>query len=93
MYRGNEFINLLDLGISIISRFIEQEKYKIYKERYKKIIKNLEDLKSATQEGTLFQNFIYLEVVKMIDQNDPEEIEDVLLRINKFYCDNYRKDN
>lgn len=34
-------------------------------------------------------SFIYLNVVKMLDHNDPKELEDIIIKINKFYVDNY----
>lgn len=90
MGKNNEFIRLIDLGIKIVREFIKQAQYQMYHDRYNKIIANLEDLKDASQNGTLVSNFVYLGVTKMIDHNDPDQLEDVILKINKFYSDNYR---
>jgi len=91
MDRQSEFIRLIDLAISTVQSFMIQPQYQMYIDRYKKIIGNLEDLKTATQKGTLAKNFIYLGVTQMLDHNDPKQLEDAILQINKFYCDNYRK--
>ena len=31
--------------------------------------------------------------MKMIDYNDPKALEDVIVKINKFYADNYYQDD
>lgn len=91
MDRQNEFIKLIDFGISTVQSLMYQVQYQMYIDRYKKIIVNLEELKTVTQKGTLATSFIYLGVTQMLDHNDPKQLEDAILAINKFYCDNYRK--
>jgi len=51
---------------------------------------NLEDLKQAILEEKLVTNSISLVVTRMLDQNDPKILEDAVLSINKYYCENYR---
>lgn len=90
MEKNNEFIGLIDLGIITVREFMRQAQYQMYHDRYRKIIANLEDLKNTTKKGTLKTNFVYLGVTKMVDHNDPDQLEDLILKINKYYCDNYR---
>ncbi len=90
MDRQNEFIRLINLGISTIEGLIEQPQYQMYIDRYKRMIANLEDLKAAVRKDTLATNFIYLGVTQMLDHNDPKQLEVAILEMNKFYCDNYR---
>ncbi len=86
----NDFIRLIDSGISITQHFANQSQLEMYTDRYKKIIKNLIELKNAVEGGALATSFIYLGITQMLDHNDPKQLEDIILEINKFYCDNYR---
>ena len=90
MDKQTEFIKLIDLGISRVQDLMSQAQYGMYTDRYKKILTNLEDLKNATKKGMLSTSFIYLEVTKILDHNDPKQLEDVILAINRFYCSNFR---
>jgi hypothetical protein len=90
MEKSTEFLDLIDAGIATIRKFMRQTQYQMYSDRYNKIIANLEDLKDATKRGTLVSSFVYLGVIKMIDHNDPDQLENAILNINQFYCNNYR---
>jgi len=91
MNNQNVFIRLIDEGILIIQGLLGQSAYSIYFSRYKRMIANLEDLKIGIQKGILSENFIYLGVTQMLNDNDPKQLENVILAINKFYCENFRE--
>lgn len=88
MDKKNDFINLIDKGILLLNVLINQ--YQMYADRYRKMIINLEDLKQAILEEKLVTNSISLVVTRMLDHNDPKILEDAVLSINKYYCENYR---
>lgn len=90
MDRQNEFINLIDLGILTVQNFLNQTEFLLYANRYRRMLENLADLKNATLKGILATNFVYLGVTQMLDHNDPKQLENAILAINTFYCDNYR---
>lgn len=85
-----EFINLIDKGISIVRGLIQQNNYPIFHDRYEKIVTELEDLKDVTLKGVLYTKFRYLNVVNMLDYNDPEYLENIILEIDNCYCRYFR---
>ncbi|WP_234121342.1 hypothetical protein [Clostridium hydrogenum] len=89
MNRKEEFIKLIDLGTSIITVLKQKSEYHVFIDRYNLMLKELEDLKNAVMNEKIVTSFIYLNVVKMLDHNDPKELEDIIIKINKFYVDNY----
>lgn len=93
MNRKEEFIKLIDLGTSIITVLKQKSEYNVFINRYNLMIKELEDLKNAVINGKIVTSFIYLNIVKMVDHNDPKELEDIIIKINKFYADNYYEDD
>jgi hypothetical protein len=93
MNRKEEFINLIDLGTSIITVLKQKSEYNVFINRYNLLIKELEELKNAVLNGKIATSFIYLSIVKMVDHNDPKELEDIIIKINKFYADNYYDDD
>lgn len=93
MNRKEEFIKLIDLGTSIIKGLKQKPEYHVFIDRYNLIIKELEDLKKAVINEKIITNFMYLNIIKMLDHNDPKELEDIVIKINKFYADNYYEDD
>jgi len=88
---NNEFIELIKHADLTIRELIKSGRQELFKNRYNQILDNLNDLHNAFDNNTLYSAFIYLEITQMIDQNDPEELREAILDINKFYCSNYRK--
>lgn len=93
MNRKEGFIKLIDLGTSIIKELKQKSEYHVFIDRYNLIIKELEDLKNAVINEKIVTSFIYLNIINMLDHNDPKKLEDIIIKINKFYVDNYYEDN
>lgn len=89
MNRKEKFVELIDLGILTVKELKQKSEYNIFISRYNIMIKELEDLKNVVINEKIATNFIYLNIMKILDYNDPKELEDIIVNINKFYVDNY----
>lgn len=89
MNKEEEFIKLIDLGISIITELEQKKEYHMFINRYNLMLKELEDLKKAVASRKLVKSFMYLNIVKILDHNDPKELEDIIIKINNFYGNNF----
>lgn len=88
------FQKLLDICIQSVKKYRDNTRYPqyaLYNDRYDRIIKFAEDIKSAAINKTLIKDFYSLEITKMIDQNDPEDIIKSVLAANQHYCQQYRQ--
>lgn len=88
------FQKLLDICIQSVKKYRDNTRYPqyaLYNDRYDRIIKFAEDIKSAAINKTLIKDFYSLEITKMIDQNDPEDIIKSVLAANQYYCQQYRQ--
>lgn len=91
MTKNNEFLKLIEHTNYLVNEFIKNSERELYRDRYNQILDNLNDLNNAVINNSLYSGFIYLEITQMIDQNDPDELREAVLEINRFYCSNYRK--
>lgn len=88
------FQKLLNSCIQSVKKYRDNTKYPqyaLYNDRYDRIIKFAEDIKSAAINKTLIKDFYSLEIAKMIEQNDPEDIVQSILAANQHYCQRYRQ--
>ncbi len=88
------FQKLLNICIQTVKKYRDNTKYPqyaLYNDRYDRIIKFAEDIKTAAINKTLIKDFYSLEITKMIDQNDPEDIVQSVLAANQHYCQHYRQ--
>lgn len=61
------------------------------KNRFNRIIKELEDLQDAVKNKVLVSDFYYLHVTQMIERDDPEKIIKKVLEVNNYYCKFYQQ--
>lgn len=90
----NQFLMILNNCLLTIEKYTDTNtypQYSLYKDRYDKIIRYTKDLINAVNNDILAKNFWSLEIIKMIDMNDPEDIKSNVLGANQFYCKHYRK--
>lgn len=90
----NEFLTILNDCLAAIKKYSDLNtypQYSMYKDRYDRMLRYTEDLLSAVNKGALAKDFWSLEITKMLDMNDPEELKNSVLGANKFYCKHYQK--
>lgn len=83
-----EFIELIDQAIMVIQKKEEDCKYRIYNERYGKMRVYLENLRNAYINKTLNNTKICLNIVRMIDHGDDDELQDAIVAVNRYYQEN-----
>ncbi|WP_425448541.1 hypothetical protein [Dethiothermospora halolimnae] len=92
MYDKAIFIRKTNRCQRIVKKYIDniEEIDLQYLKRYKVISNTLEDMKKTIEEGTVSKNLPYLPTNPMIIRNDPEDLFDCMLDLNKYYCENYK---
>lgn len=84
-----KFLAMLDKTIGAIAKYSTYAQYQLYKPRYDRMIREINDIKKAVSNGKLARDFDSLEITKMLDMNDPDEIKSIVLEVNQFYRKNY----
>lgn len=88
IYQKFAFTKLLTTCRRLISKYRDKEKYPQYAmfdTRFNRMMDELFQLKDAYLSGKLATDFKALEITNMLDRNDPEEIIEAVLELNKFY--------
>ena len=62
--------------------------YAVFRERYVKIRVYLENLHKAYVNKTLDNTRICLDIVRMIDHGDDDELQDAIAAVNRYYQEN-----
>jgi hypothetical protein len=89
-----QFYKLLVLCKNIILKYKDQDKYPeyaLYSSRYDRILSEIEQLKTALKNCKLATDFRVLEITHMVDRNDPDEMIQVTLKLNKFYLTYFKR--
>lgn len=83
-----EFTELIDQAIMVVNKKEVDDNYKMFWDRYKRIREHLEYLRNAYINKTLNNTQICLNIMRMIDHGDDEELHNALLAVNRYYQDN-----
>lgn len=83
------FHMLINDAIKICERYSRDESLKDYQERYLKLLDSLKKIEIAVQDGKLYTDVSDLGVVKMIIRNDPNDLCNAILNMNRHFRDNY----
>lgn len=83
------FHMLINDAIKICERCSHDESLEDYHERYLKLLDSLNKVGIAVQEGKLYTDVSDLGVIKMIVRNDPSDLCNAVLNMNKHFRDNY----
>ena len=75
-----EFIELLDQAAAILQKKELDDDYAVFRERYVKI--------KAYVNKTLDNTRICLDIVRMIDHGDDDELQDAIAAVNRYYQEN-----
>ena len=93
MAADRQFLEMLAKCRMIIRKYVSTCKFPqstLYKSRYKRMLREIGKLEEAVRNGILARDFQALEISKMLERNDPEDILESVLELNRYYCDNYR---
>ena len=71
-----EFVELIDQAAAILQKKELDDDYAVFRERYVKIRVYLENLHKA------------LDIVRMIDHGDDDELQDAIAAVNRYYQEN-----
>ena len=82
-----EFIELIDQAIAILQKKEMDDNYAVFRERYEKMRMYLENLRKAYVNKTLDNTRICLDIVRMTDQGDDDELQDAVAAVNRYYQD------
>ena len=85
--RAYEFTKLIDQAVLILSKREKDENYIIFWERYVKMREYLEKLRSAYVKNTLDTKKVCLNIVRMLDHGDDEELTNAIVEVNRYYQD------
>lgn len=83
-----EFIELINEAIMIIRTEEKQECNYIFADRYQRMVDYLQKLEIAYKSGKINRKSLCLNIVRMLDHGDSEELQDVVSRINHYYQEN-----
>ena len=83
--RAYEFTKLIDQAVLILSKREKDENYIIFWERYVKMREYLEKLRSAYVKNTLDTKKVCLNIVRMLDHGDDEELANAIAAVNSYY--------
>lgn len=83
-----EFIELIDQAAAILQKKELDDDYAAFRERYVKIRVYLENLHKAYVNKTLDNTRICLDIVRMIDHGDDDELQDAIAAVNRYYQEN-----
>lgn len=82
-----EFEKLIDNAIMILGKEMNKKEYSIFSDRYMRIDNSLRQLKTAYKIGNMNKKSICLNVVKMINHGDSEELQSAITEVNHYYQD------
>ena len=83
--RDCEFSKLIDLAVLILSERKADDNYKIFQDRYGKMMEYLEKLRSAYEKKTIDITKVCLNIVRMLDHGDDEELQNAIVAVNCYY--------
>ena len=79
------FIKLIDQAVLILSERKADDNYKIFQDRYGKMMEYLEKLRSAYEKKTIDITKVCLNIVRMLDHGDDEELQNAIVAVNRYY--------
>ena len=85
MERDFEFSKLIDQAVLILSERKADDNYKIFQDRYGKMMEYLEKLRSAYEKKTIDITKVCLNIVRMLDHGDDEELQNAIAAVNRYY--------
>ncbi|MFA2567815.1 MULTISPECIES: hypothetical protein [Bacillus cereus group] len=88
MNKDHEFINLTLNCEYIIKQNIPSNPDDTH--RYHLMLKELTGLRMTTKLNQLNTKMHYLSITQMLEKNDPEEVLQAVVTLNKFYCTYYQ---
>ena len=83
--RDCEFSKLIDQAVLILSERKADDNYKIFQDRYEKMMEYLEKLRSAYEKKTIDITKVCLNIVRMLDHGDDEELQNAIVAVNCYY--------
>ncbi|MEI5906271.1 hypothetical protein WAK64_04270 [Bacillus spongiae] len=89
MDRDKEFLKLLTKCKETLQKYMPD--HPDQKRRYELMIKSIKGLSYTAKQGKVYTKLRFVQVTYMINRNDPEELIDAVVNLDKFYADNYRK--
>ncbi|PED06128.1 hypothetical protein [Bacillus pseudomycoides] len=88
MTKDHEFINLVLNCEHIIKQNIPSNPDDA--NRYQLMLEELKSLRMTIKLNQLNTKMYYLSITQMLERDDPEEVLQVVLKLNKFYCTYYQ---
>jgi hypothetical protein len=88
------FLKLLSKCERVISHYKNNPiypEYQIYISRYERMLEEINQIRSTYLSAKLYQGFSALEITNMLDRNDPNEIKNAILLLNKYYMEKIKK--
>ena len=79
------FIKLIDQAAWILSEREKDDNYKIFGERYGKMREYLENLRREYVKNTLDTKKVCLNIVRMLNHGDDEELANAIAAVNSYY--------
>lgn len=79
------FIKLIDQAVLILSEREKDENYKNFHDRYGKMMEYLEKLRSPYMKKTIDKTKVCLNIVRMLDHGDDEELQNAIVAVNRYY--------
>jgi hypothetical protein len=79
------FIKLIDQAAWILSEREKDDNYKIFGERYGKMREYLENLRREYVKNTLDTKKVCLNIVRMLNHGDDEELANAIAAVNRYY--------
>lgn len=84
-----EFCILIDSAIDVVIKYKVLPQYKCYDDRYMNIINELNSIKEAYNNETLFKHFFNLNEVHMVEHNiDCKDMISAIDRVDRYYIEN-----
>lgn len=75
----------LHVRTGILSERKADDNYKIFQDRYGKMMEYLEKLRSAYEKKTIDITKVCLNIVRMLDHGDDEELQNAIVAVNCYY--------
>lgn len=88
----HEMCALIDSALKVCEKYRLKVELRPYENRYKRLVESLKDIKEAVKEQVLYNKTSDLGVVNLIIQNDPQELINVILKVNNFYRKHYSRE-
>ena len=83
--RDFEFAKLIEQALLILSEREKDDNYKIFWERYGKMREYLENLRREYVKNTLDTKKVCLNIVRMLNHGDDEELANAIAAVNRYY--------